>query len=169
MTTANRRKFKRLRIDRSVRVPIHLFPEMPFIGKAVEATLSNISAGGMSLEIVELSKKTPLLRGTKLKIHFRLPGQSIRECKAVITHHFHDVSTVHSLGIKFINLPKPVAHELQQMTVDNESCDRRLREESAPWCIPTCSFYSLCRKPLRPVTNGHHATDHFELAFEAVK
>ena len=38
-------------MDRLVRVPVQIFPVMPFLGPTVDGALVNLSAGGMALLI----------------------------------------------------------------------------------------------------------------------
>jgi c-di-GMP-binding flagellar brake protein YcgR len=145
----NRRQHARLRIHRSIAVPIHIFPVLPFLGESVDATLLNISSGGMAL-VADFSKsKQKMPKGTKIKVHFRLPGQPLCECTAKITHNINVGGADAFLGISFVKAPPSLIKSITQMCRDNDRCDERIRTLPKPLCESACSFYSLCHKPLR--------------------
>jgi hypothetical protein len=166
MKSTNKRKHKRLKIDRSVRVPIQLFPRMPFIGETLPASLVNLSAGGLAFSLeTETPKKVPK-RGTEIKIHFRLPGKPLQECWGVITHTWESDFGL-TMGVKFTRIPAQLKHEFEIMAVDNGTCDTRIEQSRDPWCIPTCSFYDLCRKPIRPNPTDDSPMDRFEISIQS--
>jgi hypothetical protein len=167
VSKSNKRKHKRLRVDRSVKIPIHLFPKMPFIGQPVSAFLLNLSAGGMALSVDCESLERPIPRGTDLKIHFRLPGRPLQECRGRVTHSFKSQSDHIMLGIKFEKCPDHLMEELEAMSADNEACDYRIEQTRDPWCVPTCSFFDLCRKPIRPATAAMPTLERLEIALQA--
>lgn len=166
MKSSNKRKHKRLRIDRTVRVPVHLFPKMPFIGQAISATLINLSAGGMALAIDGTSSKNFSFKKNRIKIHFRLPGKPLQECWGRVTHTWESQSNGCTVGIRFEKCPAQLKQELESMAADNEACDTRIEQTQEAWCIPTCSFFDLCRKPIRPAATGH-ASDRIEIALQS--
>jgi hypothetical protein len=58
--------------------------------------------------------------------------------------------------------------ELSRMSKDNAACDQRIASGEHAWCLPTCSFYSLCRKPLR-LDDDHRAADgSLEISFQSI-
>ncbi|MCB4755422.1 MAG: PilZ domain-containing protein [Elusimicrobia bacterium] len=168
MSFSNRRKFKRFKIDRSVKVPIHIFPVMPFIGEPVEATIINLSAGGIGLAIEKWSAQGVFQRGSPLKIHFRLPGRPLQECRGIITHSFRTRDERYILGIRFIALDKGMVQDINQMAADNEFCDRRIKQDTTPWCVPICSFYHLCRKPIRHHVEMEFSGERLEITLQSI-
>jgi hypothetical protein len=163
---SNKRQHKRLRIDRSVRVPVHLFTKMPFIGEAISASLINLSAGGMALGLDGVvPRKTPK-KGGRLKIHFRLPGRPLQECWGVVTHVIESGTKGISIGIRFERCPAQLQQELEHMANDNHACDVRIEQKGNAWCLPTCSFMDLCRKPIRPEPAHSSAIERIEIALQ---
>lgn len=151
-----------------VKIPVHLFPKMPFIGETVSAVLVNLSAGGMALTIDSgMLNDHPISRKAHLKIHFRLPGKPLQGCKGVVTHILKNDPTKIFIGIRFESCPEHLAKEIEAMAADNEACDYRIEQTKDPWCVPNCAFFELCRKPIRPA--AHHAStmDRLEIALQS--
>jgi len=145
----NRRKNKRLRIDRAVKIPVQIFPHIPFIGKSIEVGLLNISGGGMAL-IVDVEGQAKLLkRGASIRVHFNIPGLGLHHCKGKISHLIRPDKSRCFLGINFLNPPAKLIKLLNHMAEDNFSCDQRIQEQRQPWCDINCSYHFLCRKPIR--------------------
>lgn len=113
-TTVNRRQHPRVRVDRSMQVPVHLFPVLPFLGEAIDAHLVNISATGMAI-IANLSPaKAKIAKGAKIKIHFRLPGQPLTECVATVVRNSSLDEEEHFLGLRFNKPPRSLASAIQK-------------------------------------------------------
>lgn len=165
MSANNRRKSDRLRIDRSVRISVQIFPVMPFLGEPVEAILSNISPGGMALTVKDDRYENELKKGRQIRIHVRMPGSAIEECRGTVTHSYINRSA-HVLGVRFTKISSELLKELQHMSKDNAACDTRIASGDNAWCLPTCSFYALCRKPLRLTDENTPATDLLEISFQ---
>jgi hypothetical protein len=142
---------------------------LPFLGLAVDANLLNISAGGMAIVIHKLGGKNKINKGLKSKIHFRLPGRPLCECLGVITHRIELNESETFLGIRFTKVPASLVDAIHKMADDNERCDIRIRDQETPWCESQCSFYSLCRKPLRQLNSHSHRFPEFEIAFQDVE
>ena len=103
----------------------------------------------MALTLSRIDLPKVIRKGGTLKIHFRLPGSILTECRAVISHRYKLDETNDYLGLKFTNKPLVLSRAIHQMAFDNEMCDRHIQEMSRPWCDPSCAFLGLCRKPLR--------------------
>lgn len=167
MKSHNRRKFDRLRIDRSVRIGVQLFPVMPFLGEAINVGLINLSPGGIALSLDDARHLNKLKKGSAVRIHIRLPGLPIEECRGVVARSYLTATSVHVVGVRFTKLAPVVLHELHQMSKDNSSCDARIASGDNAWCLPTCSFYSLCRKPLRFEDGNGPVVDPLEISFQS--
>lgn len=166
---SNRRQFKRLRVDKSVKIPVQIFPVLPFIGESIEAALVNISLGGMALVMDASATEGKLRRRSKIKIHFRLPGQPLSDCSALVSHLIKTSDGQSFLGIRFLKTPASFQGLISKMISDTDRCDARIIEGDHPFCETSCAYHSLCRKPLRmenpltPVSLG------FEIAFQQVE
>lgn len=160
MKKSNRRIAKRLKIDRSVKILVHLFPVMPFIGEATYANLINISKGGLALVVDE-----PVKRGAALKVHFHLPGNPIQSSSAVVTHSFVGKDGRYVLGVKFVKPPKMLVENIEKMVLNSNSCDQRIRELADPQCDKACAFFQLCRKPIR-LPHYSNQSHQLELTFQ---
>jgi len=164
-----RRKNQRLKLDRTVRVPVQVCPVMPFLGRNIEAILLNISAGGMSISVGESSRFPQLKKKTALKIHFHFPGGSLFECRGNIAHRFNSRSDGMVLGIRFLNPSLALVGEIDKIIEDNEICDNRVGSEHGPWCDVLCSYHYLCRKPFRafgPQTSQNQIEFSFQIEEE---
>jgi hypothetical protein len=73
------------------------------------------------------------------------------------------------IGIRFEKCPAQLRHELEAMAADNEACDRRIQETADAWCLPTCAFMDLCRKPIRPPTTAQGHADRIEIALQSLE
>jgi hypothetical protein len=163
---ANRRGDRRLKLDRLVRVPVQIFPVLPFLGAAVDGAILNLSAGGMALMVDVPSGETKLSTGRSLRIHFRLPGMPLTECRAIITHADKENGNGWlRLGIRFEKAAAALARRIQVMAKDDEACDTRITQTARPRCELSCSFHSLCGKPIRQADESAHAVQ-FEIALQ---
>jgi hypothetical protein len=165
MSFSDRRQLKRLRVDRALRVKVQLFPVMPFIGESIEAGLINLSEGGLGLVILSSERHAQIKKGEKYKIHFRLPGQPMRECAGTVQRLSQLNDARHFVGIKFSKIPQNLKKLFALMVEENDQCDYRIRE-SRPFCDPACSYRSLCRKPIRALEHGATEHAHFEIALQ---
>lgn len=165
MKKGDRRRSKRLRIDRSVRVPVQIAPILPFLGDAVGADSINISEGGIALKVPGMPGTERLERDARIRIHIRLPGRPLLSCTGIVRHKVAADKGGIFLGILFRDLPVGIRMEIERMAVDNELCDDRIERERSPWCLPTCSFRGLCRKPIRDV-GADDPVDGFELSLD---
>lgn len=165
MKFSDRRLLKRLRVDRALRVKVQLFPVMPFIGESIEAGLINLSEGGMGLVILSADHHTRVQKGEKYKIHFRLPGQPLRECIGTVQRLSSLNGDRDFVGLKFSKIPHSLKKLFAQMVEENDQCDYRIRE-SRPFCDPACSYRSLCRKPIHALEKGAAEHPHFEIALQ---
>lgn len=155
-------------MDRVLRVPVQLFPVLPFVGPSVDADLVNLSAGGMALLIDNGPADTRLARGGRLRVHFRLPGLPLTECRGIITHAAPERSGGWlRLGVRFIKAPLALAERLQRMLIDDEACDARIAESRQPRCDTACAFHSLCSKPIRE-TAGALSSVQFEISLQRI-
>lgn len=153
-------------MDRLLRVPVQVYPVLPFVGPSVEGALVNLSTGGMALFLNTESSGTRLARGGKLRVHFRLPGIPLSECRGVITHAVTDrASGWLRLGVRFLKTPPALAQRIARMVIDNAACDARMDEQSQPRCDLSCAFHSLCNKPIRD-TSGSLPGPQFEIALQ---
>jgi|GEM_PF-3624780 len=167
MKTRNRREHKRLRIEKSVKIPVYISPVVPFIGSPLTAHSLNMSNRGLAIRVQgEKSELSKLKVGAKLKIHFRLPPGKIQECRGVVTHQTNIDLEEMVLGIRFTKISRNITEDIGHMIEDNESCDKRILEEQNPWCFPSCSFYKLCRKPIRAPETDHRDKDLLEIALQ---
>lgn len=163
----NRRQHKRLKLARSVRVPVQISPVMPFLGKNIEAMLLNFSSGGMSLSIEDSASVKKLKRGTVLKIHFHMPGSYLFECQAEITHRMASPANGIILGIRFVKPSLALVKEIEKIVDDFEICEARMSADAEPWCDVLCSFHNLCRKPFRVISpHIHHNQIEFSLQID---
>jgi hypothetical protein len=127
-----------------------VFPVLPFVGPTIEGALVNLSAGGMALLLDTDARAARLVKGARLRVHFRLPGLPLTECKALITHARPDrASGWMRLGLRFISAPARLADRINKMVTDDETCDARVRDNGDTRCDLACSFHSLCHKPFR--------------------
>ncbi len=115
-SNSNRRRSRRLKIDRPVKVLIQLFPVLPFIGHSFEADLVNISAGGMAF-IIDSDEKE-IKRGSEIRIHFRLPGGPLCECTGDITHR-DSAPGGDCIGIRFYRPPAALVRQIERMAVES--------------------------------------------------
>lgn len=162
----NRRKSKRIRIPQNTRVPVHIFPVLPFLGMSIDTTLLNISAGGMALVVETTRLKGQIPKGKNLRIHFRLPGHPIWECSAKIAHNIRLNEEESYLGIRFSKMPLRLEKTINAMASANDRCDRRIEELSKPWCEPSCAFFGLCQKPLKINEEPEAPSSGFEIALQ---
>ncbi len=167
MSAQNRRKFDRLRIDRSVRISVQLFPVLPFLGESIDVGLVNISPGGLALSIADAAHHKELKKGHEVRVHIRLPGLAIEECTGTVTRRYSTAGGKNVVGVKFTKVSAAVSKELVRMSKDNALCDQRVASGEHAWCLPTCSFYSLCRKPLR-LDDGRANEGPLELSFQRI-
>lgn len=164
---ANRRASPRLKIHRSLRVPVHLSAVVPFIGKEVDAGLLDLSERGTALHLPQKDLPKQIRRGTTIKFHMRLPGHPLQECGGIVRHVFRLNNESVVVGIRFTRIPQRLKKELAQMIHDNDRCDKRLQEQSMPWCDPDCSFHNLCKKPIRFATEDR-PSDQLEITIQTV-
>lgn len=136
-----------MRLDKSIKIGVQIAPVVPFIGESLEAGLLNLSAGGLALAVREPAHLPP--KGAELRIHFRLPGKLLLQCRGKIHRISETPSNEIVLGIKFDKVPAGIVRELNHMCEDDAACDRRIQNNGHPWCDPFCSFRSLCAKPAR--------------------
>lgn len=113
-TTLNRRQHPRYRIDRALQVPVQLFPVLPFLGEAIDAKLLNISETGLAIVANFSPAKTKITKGTKIKIHFRLPGHPLTECVASVVRNTVLENDEHFLGLRFIKPPRSLANAIEK-------------------------------------------------------
>ena len=146
---SNRRKSKRLRITKPSRIPIYLTKEKGANTPLIMAETLNISTEGMAILFDSEHLFNHFKKGNQIKLLFRFPGQPLKSIQAKIKHKILDHLGRYHLGVRFMKLPKVILHTIQQMVEDNNSCELRVLSESRPLCVPTCTFYSLCRKPIR--------------------
>jgi c-di-GMP-binding flagellar brake protein YcgR len=165
MSQDNRRHDGRIRIDPVVRVPVHVRPVIPFIGQPVEAGPMDISQGGMAVRL-RREHCRDLIPGSKIKVHFRLPGMPLQECKALVRHNLAISESQSVLGILFLDLPVAIAKEINQMVMDDEACEQRATATKSPWCDPTCAFHYLCRKSFRFTALMGPSVDPLEIALQ---
>ncbi len=162
-SAVNRRKDRRIRVDRAVRVPVQLFPILPFVGTPCEAVLVNLSAGGMGLLLENDGEG--LAKGTKLVVHFRLPGLPLTECRGTVSNHIAGKKSAWiRIGVKFQKAPVNLTERIQKMINDDAVCDARMFESADPRCDTACSFHSLCHKPIR--VGGHTQHAQFEISLQ---
>lgn len=159
----NRRRHARLRLDRSVRIPVQISPVLPFLGESLFATLLNLSGGGVALFFEDDPASNQMKRGCKLRIHLRLPGAPLWECRGVVSRRLK-TSKGHFLGIRFTHRPAGLIHHIEQMALENDRCDDRI-DEKHPWCDANCAYLSLCRKSIR-LTPTDAAIDELEIALQ---
>jgi c-di-GMP-binding flagellar brake protein YcgR len=169
MKKSNRRHYQRLRIDRSVQIQIQLFPVMPFIGESIHARLINISEGGMGLLLENADMRKQIKLGTKMKIHFRLPGKPLRQCTALVGHNLNMKDGLFFIGLRFVKTGSGLSREIHEMAKDNELCDGRIADHVSPWCDISCSFHNLCRKPLRLSRDNAPPLPSFEIALQTAE
>jgi hypothetical protein len=72
------------------------------------------------------------------------------------------------IGVRFTKIASAVSTELSRMAKDNLACDQRISDGEHAWCLPTCSFYSLCRKPLRLDDHSRQADGSLEISFQSI-
>jgi len=165
-SASNRRQSRRLRTDRLLRVPVQVFPVLPFVGPSVEGAIVNLSTGGMALLLQTEGKKARLARGGRLRVHFRLPGLPLTQCRGIITHAVMDRATGWlRLGVRFLKTPAVLSERINRMVTDDAACDARMDESSQPSCNLACAFHSLCSKPIRE-TAGALPGVQFEIALQ---
>jgi hypothetical protein len=153
-------------MDRLVRVPVQVFPVLPFVGPTVEGALVNLSSGGMALLIANEAGTARLARGTRLRVHFRLPGLPLTQCKGTVTHAAPSAGNGWlRLGVKFMQFPASLNDRIQRMLIDDAACDARMADAAEPRCDLACAFHSLCSKPIRLVAGGMSAVQ-FEIALQ---
>ena len=164
--SSNRRRHRRLRTDRLLRVPVQVFPVLPFVGPSVEGAIINLSTGGMALLLNTEGSRAKLTRGARLRVHFRLPGLPLTQCRGVITHAVTDrPSGWLRLGVRFVSTPSALSDRINRMVTDDGACDARMDDSNQARCDLACSFHSLCSKPIRE-TAGLPAGAQFEIALQ---
>ena len=160
---SNRRKHRRIRVDRAVRIPVQVFPVLPFVGTPVDAVRVNLSPGGMGLLFD--TKVSGFAKGAKLQIHFRLPGLPLTACKGAVSNVVVGKQTSWvRIGVKFLQAPALLTDRIARMILDDESCDGRMFSQAEPRCEAACAFHSLCHKPIRD--GGLAAAAHFEISLQ---
>ena len=147
---SNRRRDKRLKIPGRTKVNVHLLPVLPFIGVPVEGSVANLSASGLGLTLFDPEAPDAVRKGSKVKIHFRVPGHRLVACAGRVVRNEHGGGRRRGIGIRFTSVPAAFRRLLALMIEDNAACDSRIRNMRAPMCRPTCSYFALCVKPLKP-------------------
>lgn len=160
---SNRRAHRRIRVDRAIRVPVQVFPVLPFVGTPTDAVLVNLSPGGMAL-LLE-SDHAALSRGTRLRVHFRLPGLPLTECQGIVSNLLQGRnSTWVRIGVRFLKAPVQLSQRIERMIADDDACDARMFRHAEPRCDTACAFHSLCHKPIR--TGSHGPLAQFEISLQ---
>lgn len=166
VSSANRRRQRRLPLDRLVRIPVQIFPVLPFVGPSLEGAVLNLSRGGMALLVKVDGDIRNLDRGARLRVHFRLPNSPLADAKGFITNVSIDRDTGWlRLGIRLVSAPPALAARIDRMVADNESCDERLKKSSDARCDVDCAFHSLCNKSIRQAVRGSR-TPPLEIALQ---
>lgn len=163
---SNRRQHRRIRVDRAAKVQVQVFPVLPFVGTPVDAVLVNLSPGGMALLFD--THVDGFARGSRLNIHFRLPGLPLTACEAVVSNVVSGKDTFWvKIGVKFSKAPDMLTERIAKMISDDDACDNRMFSQSVPRCEAACAFHSLCHKPIR--TGSPDASKHFEISLQRTK
>ena len=135
------------------------------MGPSVEAALVNLSVGGMALLLNGVDVSARLSRGARLRVHFRLPGMPLSQCRGLVTHAVTDrKSGWLRLGVRFVAAPASLVQRIRRMEIDDEACDARAIETAQPRCDLACSFHSLCHKPFRDLSGS--GRNQFEIALQ---
>ena len=122
---------------------------LPFVGPALEGALMNLSPGGMALLIEGERAGERLTRHDRLRVHFRLPGLPLTECRGTVTHAVQQNDGWMRLGVKFLKTPPRLGERIKRMIFDDQVCDDRIVQDAQPRCDLACTFHSLCHKPIR--------------------
>ena len=90
----------------------------------------------------------------------------LTECRGIITHRAVDKATGWlRLGVRFQKTPAALGRRIHRMMTDDEACEARVAESGAARCDVTCSFHSLCSKPIRE-DSAAAAPSQFEIALQ---
>lgn len=112
----------------------------PFYLEPFEVEVRDLSAGGMTLFS---SESLPLY--FEFGLEFKLPGTNVIQAKAKAMHQVKQ-EVGYEVGIIFSEIEEPIRRILDNMGLDYQACEDRIRKEEEDVCRKDCSFLSLCQK-----------------------
>jgi len=138
-----RRKHKRLPVIKDLAEPIEITVLESGKKRQVPAVLTNLSAGGMDLVLMEAVQGKPLVR---LNIH--LPGFDRFEVegKSVWSRSKGATSIV---GIQFTKIDQDHAKQLTHMAEAFWECEARIKDQAPTVCFHGCTYWDLCEKTVK--------------------
>lgn len=113
----------------------------PFYHEPFEVDIQELSAGGMKLFSPEL---LPLY--FEFGLEFQLPGTNVIQAKAKAVHQVRKEDG-YDVGVLFIEIEDEIRNNLNDMAVDFQACELRIRNEQKDVCQQDCRFLLLCQKP----------------------
>lgn len=137
-----RRKHKRLPVIKDLAEPIELtlMNDDHRDTRRVPGVLTNLSAGGMDLVLLEAIEGSPLF---KLSMH--LPGFDRFDVEGKLAWSRPKGNTS-IIGIQFTKIDKDHAHQLNHMAEAYWECEDRIRKEAPTVCFHGCTYWDLCEK-----------------------
>ena len=139
-----RRKHKRLPVLKDMAEPIELtMIDSHFHSRQVPGVITNLSAGGMDLVLMEAIKGTP-----SLKLNMHLPGLDRFEVEGnIVWNRPKEHTSV--VGIQFTKIDPDHQKQLTHMGEAHWECEERIRSESQTICFHGCANWDLCEKPAK--------------------
>ncbi len=135
------RKYRRVRSSAFQGVPVVLEPAPPFFGSPVEGKMADLSGGGVAVIL-----KEAILVKTKMKLWMVLPDREAISC-TVSVRRVSPVKAGFLTGLQFLDMADPAASALVSISTDYDACEVRIRHETPPICVRSCSFFTYCDKP----------------------
>lgn len=140
-----RRKFKRLPVIKDLAEPI----ELTLLNadnkntRRVPGVLTNLSAGGMDLVLLEALEGNPTFR-----LNMHLPGFDRFEVEGKLAWSRPKGSTS-IIGIQFTKIDKDHASQLNHMAEAYWECEDRVRAKAPTICFHGCTYWDLCEKSVK--------------------
>lgn len=140
-----RRKFKRLPVIKDLAEPI----ELTILDASIKGTrrvpgvVTNLSAGGMDLVLLDAIEGKPSFR---LTMH--LPGFDRFEVEGKLAWS-RPKGTTSIIGIEFTRIDKDHQKQLSHMAEAYWECEDRVRTQAPIICFHGCTYWDLCEKPVK--------------------
>lgn len=138
-----RRKHKRLPVIRDLAQPIELTIIENHAVKRLIGVVTNLSAGGMDLVVMEKVEQLPQFR-----LNMHLPGFNSFEVEGRMVWARAKGSTT-LMGIQFTKIDKDHARQISHMADAYWECENRIRSQAPIVCFHGCTFWDLCEKPAK--------------------
>lgn len=139
-----RRRHKRLPVIRDLAEPVELTVAHPTSPTKVLGVVTNLSAGGMDLVVLngEIDTAHPL------RMNMHLPGFDRFEVEGRTAWKKTKESTA-QVGIEFTKIDPDHSKQLTHMAEAYWECEERIKARASIICFHGCSHWDLCEKPAK--------------------